>query len=409
MSNKVIKTSLFHITRRVNIPTWQKVTTQVVAGVIALLLCGIVSQAVGGNMGKFFAELFKGAFGTPRRILNLFKSLSLLLLVALAVTPAFKMKFWNIGAEGQVLMGALFSIFAIRWFGGKVPEIVLILIMAIFGILGGAIWAVIPAIFKAFFNTNETLFTLMMNYIAMGLISYLITIWVPSGSGVYGTINNGEMFASSTAKIGTINGQTFFASLIIILVATMMTAAMFVYLKYQKHGYELTVVGESINTAKYIGINVKKVIIRTMILSGIICGLAGFLIVSADAHTINTSVAGGRGFTAILVSWLSNFNPLIMVIMAFLVAFITQGATNAASVFGFKDSFAEIMTAIFFFTLIASTFFIDYKIMPSEELQQKLNQWFKKKKPIEEVAIDAPAEKESASTDEPLSAEKEGK
>ena len=384
-TNNKSATKLFHVSKRVNIPTWQKVAIQVAAGIIALLLCGIVSQIVGGNMGKFFAELFKGAFGTPRRILNLFLSLALLLLVSLAVTPAFKMKFWNIGAEGQILMGALFSIFAIRFFGGKVPEVVLILIMLVFGILGGAIWAVIPAIFKAFFNTNETLFTLMMNYIAMGLISYLITIWVPSGSGVYGTINNGQMFSTVTTKVGTINGQTFFSYGLIVLVATMITATMYVYLKYQKHGYELTVVGESINTAKYIGINVKKVIIRTMILSGVICGLTGFLITAGYAHTINTSVAGGRGFTAILVSWLSNFNPLIMVIMAFLVSFIGQGATNAASIFGFKDSFADIMTGIFFFCLIASTFFINYKIMPSEEMQKKLDSWFKKT-PIAEEA-----------------------
>ena len=385
MNNQHAPKTLFHVSRRINIPTWKKVTIQVVAGVIALLLCGIVSQIVGGNMGTFFVELFKGAFGTPRRLLNLCLSLSLLLLVALAVTPAFKMKFWNIGAEGQILMGALFSIFAIRWFGGKVPEGVLILIMLVFGLLGGAIWAVIPAIFKAFFNTNETLFTLMMNYIAMGLISYLITIWVPSGSGVYGTIDHGIMFSTVTNKIGPINGQTFFSYAIIILVAAMMAAAMFVYLKYQKHGYELTVVGESINTAKYIGINVKKVIIRTMILSGLICGLTGFLITAGYAHTINTSVAGGRGFTAILVSWLANFNPGIMAIMAFLVAFVDQGATNAASIFGFKDSFADIMTAVFFFCLIASTFFVNYQILPSEEMQKKLDSWFKKK-PIAEEA-----------------------
>ena len=373
-----LKTAL-HVTRRVNIPTWKKWLIQVVAGVIAVLLCGIVSQIVGGNMGKFFLELFNGAFGTPRRILNLLQTMALLLLVSLAVTPAFKMKFWNIGAEGQILMGALFSIFAIRLFGGKMPEPLLILVMLLFSLVGGAIWAVIPALFKAFFNTNETLFTLMMNYIAMGLISYLITIWVTDGSGVYGTINNGAMFSTVKTKVGPIAGQTFFSSMIIIMVAIMMMVTMYVYLKYQKHGYELTVVGESLNTAKYIGINVKKVIIRTMVLSGIICGLAGFLIVSGSAHTINTAVGDGRGFTAILVSWLSNFNPLIMAIMAFLVAFVEQGATQAATAFRFKDSFADIMTAIFFFTLIASTFVVNYQVKFSDDFKKKLDSWFKKK------------------------------
>ncbi len=380
------KTSLgkaFHVARRINIPLWKKIVFQVVAGVIALLLCGVVSQIVGGNFIVFFRELFLGAFGTQRRIINLLEATALLLLVALAVTPAFKMKFWNIGAEGQILMGALFSIFAVRWFGGKVPEIALLMIMLVFGIVGGAIWAILPAIFKAFFNTNETLFTLMMNYIAMGLISYLLTIWVTNGSGVYGTINHGVMFAGVTTKVGLVTGQTFFSYGVIILVAIMMTVAMFVYLKYQKHGYELAVVGESVNTAKYIGINVKKVIIRTMVLSGVICGITGFLLVSAATHTINTGIAGGRGFTAILVSWLANFNPGIMAIMAFLVAFVDQGATNAATSFSFKDSFADIMTAIFFLSLIASTFFINYEIKLSDEMKKKMDNLFKKQAPVE--------------------------
>ena len=383
----------FHVSRRVNIPLWKKIVIQVVAGVVALLLCGIVSQIVGGNIGKFFMQLFNGAFGTQRRIINLLLTTALLLLVSLAVTPAFKMRFWNIGAEGQILVGAMFSLFAVRWFGGKIPEGLLIVIMLVFSIIGGAIWAVLPAIFKAFFNTNETLFTLMMNYIAMGLISYLITIWVPSGSGVLGVIEHGQMFSTAHGSVGVIASQTFYSYLIIILVAVMMTVAMFVYLKYQKHGYELTVVGESVNTAKYIGINVKKVIIRTMILSGVICGLTGFLIVSGSAHTLNTTVAGGRGFTAILVSWLSNFNPGIMAIMAFLVAFVDQGATNAATSFSFKDSFADIMTGIFFFALIASTFFINYEI--------KVNKTVKDPKVVtDEPKAEEPAENQSVVLDE---------
>ncbi len=374
--------TIVHVSKRADVDVWKKVVIQVSAGVIALLLCGIISQVVGGNIGSYFKELFKGCFGSQRKILELFESMALLLLVSLAVTPAFKMKFWNIGAEGQVLMGALFSIFTIRMIGGKVPEVVLILFMLIMSILGGALWAALPALFKAFFNTNETLFTLMMNYIAMGLISYLITIWTTIDD--YGTISNGIMFSSVFGKIGTITKEILYSYLVIIVVAVMMAAAMFVYLKYHKHGYELTVVGESIETAKYIGINVKKVIIRTMIFSGAICGLTGFLLVSGASHTINTSLAGGRGFTAILVSWLSNFNPLIMLIMAFLVTFIDQGSTNAAVGFNFKDSFADIMTAVFFFVLIASTFFVNYKVEIDEEFKNKvLNKFSKKKENLE--------------------------
>ena len=120
-----------------------------------------------------------------------------------------------------------------------------------------------------------------------------------------------------------------------------------------------------------------------MVLSGVICGITGFLLVSAASHTINTAVAGGRGFTAILVSWLANFNPGIMAIMAFLVAFVNQGATNAATTFNFKNSFADLMTAIFFLSLIASTFFINYEIKLSDDMQKKVDNLFKRKAPVE--------------------------
>ena len=382
----------FHVSRRVNISLGQKILIQVIAGVVALIICGVVTQIVGGNIGTFYIELFKGAFGTPRKLLMLLLSTALLLLVSLAVTPAFKMKFWNIGAEGQIVMGALFTIFANRLFGGKVPEIALIFIMLIFGVIGGAIWAVIPAIFKALFNTNETLFTLMMNYIAMGLVGYFITIWVTDGSGTYGTINHGQMFLNAQIPVNTVDAQELFAGLLIALVAIMMTVTMFVYLKYQKHGYELTVVGESINTAKYIGINVKKVIIRTMILSGVICGLTGFLIVSGVSHTIKTDIAGGRGFTAILISWLANFNPAVMGIMSFLVAFINNGAENVAKKFRFSPAaFANIMTGIFFFSLIASTFFVNYQIKIKKDLVEgvsKNDNNTQETKPVEENKIE---------------------
>ena len=236
----------------------------------------------------------------------------------------------------------------------------------------------------------------MLNYIASGLIVYLITIWAPTGSGSLGVEQYGHL--------PLIGGQRYVFNIIIVAIFTVL---MFVYLKYSKHGYELSVVGESVNTAKYVGINVRGVIVRTMVLSGILCGIAGFLLVCGADYTISANTAGGRGFTAILVSWLAGFNPAIMAVMAFLVAFISQGAKQVATISGFRNSFADIMTAIFFFGLIASNFFISYKL----KVNKKFFERFKKKVEAknEEIIVESDnSEDKKEDAEESTKIEKEG-
>ena len=350
--SKLKAKSPIHIVKRTDIPKWKSLLIKIGAVGVSLLVCGIISSIISPNsFGRFFEEMFSGCFGTPRRVINLFQETAMLLCIALAITPAFKMKFWNIGAEGQVLMGALLCATCMRGLGGKVDDSGIIIVCMIASIAGGALWAVIPAIFKAKWNTNETLFTLMMNYIAMGLITFTITIWDKNTGAGVGIIPYGHM-----PNVGT---MPYVLNIIIVGIVTVIMA---IYLRFSKHGYELTVVGESVNTAKYIGINVKKVIIRTMLLSGAVCGIAGWLLVSGSSHTLNSTVAGNRGFTAILISWLAHFNPVGMVITSFLVAFLSRGSVQAASVFNFGGSFDKIITAVFFLILIASEFFVGYKI-----------------------------------------------
>ena len=211
----------------------------------------------------------------------------------------------------------------------------------------------IPALFKAKWNTNETLFTLMMNYVAIQVILYAIKIWAPSGSGT--------LSPSPYANLPQIGGDNFWLS---IIVAIVMTAFMFIYLKFTKHGYEIEVVGESENTARYIGINVKKVIIRTLILSGLICGVVGFLLVAGINHTVSSTTAGGRGFTAILVSWLAKFNPLYMILTSLLVVFLAKGTDEVMTMSGVTNSFfSQVVTGIVFLMIIGCEFFINYKIV----------------------------------------------
>lgn len=368
MSNnaKAVREPLFHIAKRDAMPFWKSWLVRILSVVAALVACAAVTVLLTGeNPIQVYVTMIDGAIGTERRIWSLLQNTAMLLCVSLAVTPAFKMKFWNIGAEGQVLMGGLATAACMILFGDKLSSPLLMLVMVVTSVLAGAIWGFIPAFFKANWNTNETLFTLMMNYIAMQIVSFFTYKWsVPKGSGQIGVINAN----TQAGWIPALGGKAYLLNILIVLA---LTIAMYVYLKYSKHGYEISVVGESENTAKYIGINVKKVIIRTVILSGALCGIAGLLLVSGTDHTITRNTVAGRGFTAIMVSWLAKFNPVFMILTSFLIVFLQKGATEISTIFGLNDSFSEIITGIIIFFIIGSEFFVNYTIKFREKEANK--------------------------------------
>ena len=351
------KQSLFHIAKRDSLPWYKAALIRGGAIVLALIVCAIVTTLLTGeNPIKVYSTILYGAFGTSRKSWVTFHNLAILLGISLAVTPAFKMRFWNIGAEGQVLIGCLATAACMICLGDKVPNGVLILLMILAAIAAGALWGFLPAIFKAKWNTNETLFTLMMNYIATQLAAFFIIVWeVPKGSGKIGIINAN----SEAGWLPVIGGQRY---LLPILLVAILTGLMYIYLNYSKHGYEISVVGESENTARYIGINVKKVIIRTMALSGAICGLAGLLIVGGSSHSIDSNLVDGRGFTAIMVSWLAKFNPFTMILTTLLLVFLDRGADEVTSKFGLNGDFSAILTGIILFFIIGCEFFINYQV-----------------------------------------------
>lgn len=358
MANKQnIREPLFHIVKRDELPWYFSWLIRIAAVLLALIVCAFLTMFLTHeNPIQVYVTMFEGAFGSSRRIWNLLQSLAMLLCVSLAVTPAFKMRFWNIGAEGQVLVGGLATAACMICLAGKIPNALLIVVMIAASILAGAVWAVIPAIFKAKYNTNETLFTLMMNYVGIQLVSYFVTVWeVPKGSGQIGIINQ----TNHEGWLPVIGEYDYLLNIIVVLA---LTVFMSIYLKYSKHGYEISVVGESENTARYIGINVKKVIIRTMLLSGAVCGIAGLLLVGGTNHTITTTTADNRGFTAIMVSWLAKFNPIYMIFTSFLLVFLQKGANEISTVFRLNQSFSDIITGIILFFIIGSEFFIQYQL-----------------------------------------------
>ena len=222
-------------------------------------------------------------------------------------------------------------------------------------VLAGAIWAFVPAWFKSRWNTNETLFTLMMNYVATSIVACMTNIMRGQASSL-GTLNK----ATKAGWLPVINGQRYTINIIVVLV---LTFAMYAYLKYSKQGYEISVVGESENTARYAGINVSRVMIRTMLLSGAICGLCGFLVVAGKDQTISTTSAGGNGFTAIIVAWLAKFNTFYMMLISFLLIFLDRGASEIASAYSLNEYAADIITGIILFFILGSEFFINYRLV----------------------------------------------
>ena len=351
------KEPLVHITRRAVLPWYKSWGIRAAAVVLSLLVCSVVTMlTTGENPLSVFGTIYEASFSTPRRIWVLFQNISMLLCVSLAVVPAFKMRFWNLGGEGQILAGGLATAACMIILQDKLPNWAMIPVMIVCSIAAGAIWGVIPAIFKAKWGTNETLFTLMMNYIAIQLVSYFIVVFeVPKGAGQIGIINQ----STELGWLPVVGGQKYLLNIIIVAI---LTVVMYIYMNYSKQGYEIAVVGESVRTARYAGIKVERVIIRTMLISGAMCGLTGLLLVGGTDHTLTTTITGGRGFTAVMVAWMAKFNPIWMILTSFLLVFLDKGAGDISTKFGLNKSFSDILTGIILFFIIGSEFFITYKI-----------------------------------------------
>ena len=363
MHDKATREPLFRVVKRDTMPVWKSMLIRVIAVLIGILVCAVLSIAVLDNVDfmKFIKTLFSGAVGTERTIWKLAKNTAVLLCISLAVTPAFRMRFWNIGAEGQTLIGALASVAVAYYLGGKIPEPLLLAVMLLAAVLVGAVWGALPAIFKARWNTNETLFTLMMNYIVIGIVR-----WLQGGpwEGRQGSQVIPQFDAA--ACLPRIFGVHCGWIIVLILVVLM-----HIYMRYTKHGYEIAVIGDSINTARYAGMNVGRIMMRTMFISGAISGLVGFIVASGANNTLYDGVANGVGFTAITVAWLSQLNAFAMVVISAMLAVLTKGAETLQTRLAVPTSISEIITGILLFSMLGCEFFINFRLILRAKKQRK--------------------------------------
>lgn len=363
---KTKKERLIRISKRGNPSSILKLVTRLGAiGFSILFILIFLSSVSKSSFNQIWGYIGHGAFDTPTAF---FKEMFLLLGIAIGLSPAYKMKFWNIGGQGQVLIGGLLTTTMMIYMGNaglKTPFIILVsLVMAI---LAGGLFAAIPAIAKVQLNANETLFTLMMNYIAIQLVAFTTHMWNPWAA--FGLVNT-ETHAGYLPAVGKNEYG------VIIIVGVLLMILMYAYMHYTKHGYELSVVGESINTAKYVGIKTKRVIIRTVFLSGAICGLMGFLYVAGVDHTISTGTSGGYGFTAIIVAWAAQFNPFLMAVISFLIVLFSTGAAGVSNaVPGLNQYVSSISVGVFLLFIIGCEFFVNYKINFNSHITAKIEKF----------------------------------
>ena len=321
--------------------------------VFALIVGGLLLLALGYSPLKAYGTIIDGSLGSKTFVRQTIKIAIPLLGCALAIAPCFKMHFWNIGAEGQITAGAIGATFFALKFGKTMPQLLLLLIMAAAAILCGGLWALIPAFFKAKWNTNETLFTLMMNYIIIGVVRWL-------QGGPWEGRPGSQIIPQFDSKAVLPKVLGVHCGWIIVLV---LTVVMFIYMKYTKQGYEIAVIGESENTARYAGMNVGAIIMRTMFLSGAISGLVGFIVASGANNTLYDGVAAGVGFTAITVAWLAQLNPFAMIGISALLAVLEKGADTLQTRMNVPASISDIITGIFLFCMLGCEFFINYRLI----------------------------------------------
>lgn len=342
------------ITKRASLPRRQEILIQTLAILLSLAFAGIVVLILGYNPLEVYYKIVEGSVGTGLRLIQTINKAIPLVIVSMGILVAFKMKFWNIGGEGQIMMGAFGASLVALNFPESLPGFVMLTAMAAASILCGALWAFIPAYFKAKFGTNETIFTLMMNYIAIKFVTYLqFGPWKDPEFGGFPKVANFSPNAVLPGFGGLHLGLVF---------AILAVALVYVFIRHTKRGYEITVVGESLETARYAGMNIKAVILTAMLVSGGLCGFAGMIQASAIEKTLTYTISAGYGFTAIITAWLGRLSAPVVAGVCILFAMLLQGSSYIQVALSIPASVADVIQGVILFFVLGSEFFLQYKV-----------------------------------------------
>ena len=353
----MVKNMQVRLVKRAEIDNKKSMQIRILAVIMALVIVSILLLFLKLNPLRVYGAMLKGAFGSAYSIRQTVIQAIPLLITALGISIAFKMKFWNIGGEGQIMMGAFGAALVALNFP-TLPKPLLLLVMTLVGAVLGGICVLIPTYFRVKYKTNETITTLMMNYIVIKFITYLqYGPWRDKNSLGFPKIPNFSDNAIFPKLFGVHIGW---------IIAIILAVVVYVYMNYTKKGYEIAVIGESENTAKYAGMDIKKTILGALFLSGAICGITGVIQASAVSQTLSIEVSGGVGFTAVIIAWLGNLSSLGIGIVSVLFAALVSGARVIQTAFGIPESAASLLQAIILFCVLGSEFFVRFKLIFSK-------------------------------------------
>ena len=357
-----------HIVKRDNCPFWKKCCLYVGAVVIALLLGAVLLISLGVDPIAYYTRMFTmGTIGNKiayKVWVNYLKELVPLVLTSVALSLAFKMRFWNIGGEGQFILGAISAAFVAFKVGPLLPNFATLLLMCLAAMVVAGLYGLFVAALKVKFGTNATLMTLMLNYIALYVLIFLgeskadwnFFLDPDSLRPVFAN------FAGIVSFPGIPLGEKFSLNICVVL-TVLIGVLVYIYLKYTKHGYEISVVGDSAGTARYAGMKVNKIVLRTVFLSAALIGLAAAFKVGT-AGILSTSITDDVGWTGIIVAWLSQLNTAVIFIVSALISVLHYGSTVAAATFSQVDSsFANMLQGVILFLVLAADFYTRFRVV----------------------------------------------
>ncbi|MGI5962355.1 MAG: ABC transporter permease [Lawsonibacter sp.] len=358
----------FHVVKRDHCPLWKRLTLYLLAVLVALVLGGILLMAMGVDPIAYYKRMFtmgmvgnKIAYKSFENYLKVFVPLAM---TSVALSLAFKMRFWNIGGEGQFIVGSIAAATVAFQAGPLLPQGITLVLMCLAGMVCAGLYGSIAAVLKVKFGTNETLMTLMLNYVALYFLTFL-----------------GETKASWNFYLDETSVRPIFASFakivafpkfpigkfglnLCVILTFIVGILVFVYLKYTKHGYEIAVVGDSAGTARYAGMKVNTIVLRTVFLSACLIGLAAAFKVGT-AGILSTAITDDVGWTGIIVAWLAKMNTAVIFLVSALIGMLRYGSTVAAATFSQVDSsFANMLQGAILFLVLAADFLIRFQIVP---------------------------------------------
>ncbi len=361
-----------HIVKRDRCPFWQKLCLYLGALLAALLLGAVLLMAIGVDPIAYYTRMFTmGTIGNKiayKVYMNYLKAFVPLVLTSVALSLAFKMRFWNIGGEGQFIMGAIAAGAVALKLGPVLPMTLTLILMCVAAMVVAGLYGLLVAALKVRFGTNETLLTLMLNYVALYILMFFgetkadwnFFLDPKSARPVFLSFRDVASFPSYPL------GGKFELSLCVIL-TLVLGALVFVYLRYTKHGYEINVVGDSIGTARYAGMKTNHIVLRTVFLSACLIGLAAAFKVGTTG-ILSTAITDDVGWTGIIVAWLSQLNTGVIFVVSALISVLHYGSTVAAATFAQVDSsFANMLQGVILFFVLAADFFIRFQFIRTKK------------------------------------------